>query len=157
MTFRVWVGRLHNLRWTVLKMGNKSSRLISSIRQAKFKKDSLENTQRAGTKRPADEMSCEDSYREDDIEIDHSPERFATQLITIQLLLTREFQASFTASPRFKFRDLEAFEVFIAPFYVTKLKHSFYRKRLRTTSEYIYNVLFLEGENSDISIYALGT
>lgn len=34
--------------------------------------------------------------------------------------------------------------------------HSPERKRLRTTSEYIYNVLFLEGENSDISIFAMG-
>ncbi|XP_065071830.1 germ cell-less protein-like 1 [Rhopilema esculentum] len=35
-------------------------------------------------------------------------------------------------------------------------EHSPGRKRLRTTSEYIYNVLFLEGENSDVTISALG-
>jgi len=38
----------------------------------------------------------------------------------------------------------------------SEAEHGPERKRLRTTSEYIYNVLFLEGENSDISIYALG-
>ena len=30
------------------------------------------------------------------------------------------------------------------------------RRRLKSTSEYIYNALFLEGENSDIKIRALG-
>ena len=45
---------------------------------------------------------------------------------------------------------------FLFPCLLSDLPPCFYRKRLRTTSEYIYNVLFLEGENSDISIYALG-
>lgn len=32
----------------------------------------------------------------------------------------------------------------------------FCRKRLKSTSKYIYQTLFLDGENSDIKIYALG-
>jgi len=33
---------------------------------------------------------------------------------------------------------------------------SYKRRRLKSTSEYIYNALFLQGENSDIKIRALG-
>jgi len=32
----------------------------------------------------------------------------------------------------------------------------FFRKKLKTTSDYIYKVLFMEGENSDVTINALG-
>lgn len=82
-------------------MGNKPSQLLSSVRKSKYAVSSLEDTQRAGSKRSAEEMS---SANREEMDVEHCPER----------------------------------------------------KRLRTTSEYIYNVLFLEGENSDISIYALG-
>ncbi len=31
-----------------------------------------------------------------------------------------------------------------------------YRKKLKSTSQYIYETLFINGENSDVSIVALG-
>lgn len=51
---------------------------------------------------------------------------------------------------------------FHLPFFSFCITHSsinaffYFRKKLKTTTDYIYQVLYVEGENSDITINALG-
>ena len=49
------------------------------MRKVKYTRSSLEETQRAGSKRTAEDMSGSSNacQRDDDSELDHCPERFA--------------------------------------------------------------------------------
>ena len=59
-------------------MGNKPSQLLSSVRKSKYAVSSLEDTQRAGSKRSAEEMS---SANREEMDVEHCPERFVKSML----------------------------------------------------------------------------